>query len=353
MEKSNYIKNVIFDKYRLHKGDGDMWPLTWGADGNIYTAAGDNQGSPLNVWKVSGYPHFFSSVYNDPLDAIKMELLDNMPLHPAVYCNGEGVMPEFGIKPSGIISVGGVLYMGVSNGRYGQEKDWYRQIYTNAWIVTSTDLGKTWNREATGRRFFEGRLGAPSFLQFGKDNEGARDEYVYCYFAATKDGQASWDNADFLLLGRVKNDRILSRESWEFYAGTENGDILWNSDESVAKPVFEYPEMTGQNHVSYNRGIGRYIMGNYSFTDPEGNPRPYHLSEETRYPSQLTLFEAEEPWGPWKLFYKEDNWGTYGDYGPAFPTKWMSEDGKEMYMVSSGSYDDYNFTVQKVFLELF
>lgn len=140
-----------------------MWPLTWGADGNIYTAAGDNQGSPLNVWKVSGYPHFFSSVYNDPLDAIKMELLDNMPLHPAVYCNGEGVMPEFGIKPSGIISVGGVLYMGVSNGRYGQEKDWYRQIYTNAWIVTSTDLGKTWNREATERRFFEGRLGAPSF----------------------------------------------------------------------------------------------------------------------------------------------------------------------------------------------
>ena len=67
--------------------------------------------------------------------------------------------------------------------------------------------------------------------------------------------------------------------------------------------------------------------------------------------SQLTIFEAPEPWGPWSLFYQNDNWGTYGDYQPAFPTKWMSEDGKTMWMVSSGSYDDYNFTIQKLTLE--
>jgi hypothetical protein len=48
----------------------------------------------------------------------------------------------------------------------------------------------------------------------------------------------------------------------------------------------------------------------------------------------------------------DDHWGTYGDYQPCFPTKWMSEDGRRMLMVSSGSFDDYNLTLQKVTLQL-
>ena len=56
--------------------------------------------------------------------------------------------------------------------------------------------------------------------------------------------------------------------------------------------------------------------------------------------------------GPWKLFYRDDDWGTYGDYQPNFPTKWMAADGRLLYMVSSGSWDDYNFVVQKMALKL-
>jgi len=48
----------------------------------------------------------------------------------------------------------------------------------------------------------------------------------------------------------------------------------------------------------------------------------------------------------------DDDWGTYGDYQPCFPTKWMSEDGKSVQMVSSGSEEDYNFTVQQLTLEI-
>ena len=106
--------------------------------------------------------------------------------------------------------------------------------------------------------------------------------------------------------------------------------------------------MTGENHVSYNPGLGRYIMGNYSFLDEEARPRPAH---QLPYPyaavrSQLTLFEAPNPWGPWSLFYRDDDWGT-GDYQPSFPVKWMSNEGRTMYMVCSGGFDDYNFTVQR------
>ena len=110
--------------------------------------------------------------------------------------------------------------------------------------------------------------------------------------------------------------------------------------------------MTGANHVAYNPGIGRYLMGNYGFVDEDLRPRPVH---QMRYPeshlSQLTLFEAPQPWGPWRLFYRNDNWGTYGDYQPNFPTKWMTADGRNVYMVTSGSWDDYNLVVQKLALK--
>ena len=98
--------------------------------------------------------------------------------------------------------------------------------------------------------------------------------------------------------------------------------------------------MTGENHVSYNAGLGRYIMGNYGFTDREGNPFSYHHMTTGWNPekqtTQLTLFEAPNPWGPWSLFYQCDEWGVTGGYQPSFPTKWISVDGRSMWMVYSG-----------------
>lgn len=350
--RSSYIQTAVFENRRLHKGDGDMWPLTWAADGNLYAAAGDNLGSPMNFWRISGMPHFFASTFQrDKADSgLRVELINNFPLDPYIYSQGPGVHPSFGFKPSGLISYYGLLYLGVSNGNYGELAYNYRQRYTNAWIVTSSDYGQTWNREATPRDFFTGKLSAPSFLQFGRDYEGAPDAYIYAYFTADRNGVSMWENADMMYLGRAEAKRILERGAWTFFAGLDAGSPKWEADDGAALPVFEYPDMTGENHVSYNKGIGRYLMGNYSFTDSEGATRCLHANEVERGPSQLTLFEAENPWGPWKLFYQDDNWGTFGDYQPVFPTKWMSEDGLEMYMVSSGSYDDYNFTIQKLTL---
>ena len=94
-------------------------------------------------------------------------------------------------------------------------------------------------------------------------------------------------------------------------------------------------------------------MGNYSFIDEELHPRPIHqMGYPESHISQLTLYEAPEPWGPWKLFHRDDDWGTYGDYQPNFPTQWMTEDGRIMYLVSSGSWDDYNLTVQKMAVKI-
>ena len=345
---SRLITGVTADPVRIHKGDGDMWPLTWAADGNIYAGAGDNTDSPMNFWKVVGHPDQYHSW------GVWMWNVDNLPIDPTVYCQRPHVDPKRGVKPAGLLSMDGVIYFAVELHNYGEDPDFRRQQNISAWIITTPDYGKTWNREATSLDFFTGRLSSPHFLQFGQDYAEARDEYVYAHFPVGDDGNSYWENGDGILLGRVPRTRLLQRRAWEFCTGVNSDNqASWSTDDAEAQPVFHYYHMTGENHVAYNKGLGRYIMGNYSFIDAEGNPRPYHQAwPESSKRSQLTLFEAPEPWGPWSLFYRDDDWGRLGGYQPNFPTKWMSEDGKTMWMVSSGSYEDYNFTIQKLVLKI-
>lgn len=351
--RSDLITSVTFDRFRCHRGDGDMWPITWADDGYLYGAAGDNSGSPMNFWRIHHGP---TDVFRGTGWGVYLELIDNLPIDPKVFCQKPNLHPKNGVKPASLLCMNGVIYMAVELHNYGDHPAFNRQHNINAWIITTTDYGKTWNRDATPLDFFTGRLASPHFIQFGQDYAGARDEYIYASFPSGEDGGSYWENADYLLLGRVPKYSLLDRAAWEFYTGLDGeGQPTWNLDDAQAQPTFRYERMTGENHISYNPGIRRYLMGNYGFIDPEGNPRPYHATggwPESALRSQLTLFESPEPWGPWKLFHQDDDWGTYGDYQPCFPTKWMSQDGKTMLMVSSGSFDDYNMVLQKVELML-
>ncbi len=350
---SKTIANVSFDRFRCHRGDGDMWPITWADDDNLYGAAGDNSASPMNFWRIHSGPTepFWGTGWG-----VYLEQVHPMPIDPKIYCQKPNLDPKNGVKPASLLFINGILYMAVELHNYGDNPAFNRQHNINAWIITSTDYGRTWNREASRLDFFTGRLASPHFLQFGKNYAGARDEYIYAYFPCGEDGGSYWENGDYLLLGRVPKNELLNRSAWTFLTGFQDQFApSWDSDDDLAEPVFRYPHMTGENHVSYNPGIGRYLMGNYSFLDIDGNPQPYHTPggwPASALRSQLTLFEAPEPWGPWRLFYQNDDWGTYGDYQPSFPTKWMSADGRTMLMASSGSFDDYNLTLQKITLEL-
>jgi len=305
----------------------------------------------MNFWKVTGDPNKMHAW------GVSMECIHNIPVDPKLYCIRPHVHP-WGVKPAGVLSVDGVIYLSAELHNWGEDLNFRRQQYISSWIITSRDYGKTWDLDATPQDFFTGRLASPHFIQFGQDYQGARDEYVYASFPAAEDGGEAnspcyWDNGDFILLGRVPKDQILNRAAWEFFNGAdERNEPSWSKDGAQAKPIFYYHHMTGENHIVYNAGLKRYLMGNTSFIDPQGNPRPYHHDwpESTRR-SQLTLYEAPEPWGPWSIFFRDDNFGRLGIYQPNFPAKWMSADGKTLWMVYSGSYEDYNFTIQKMTLE--
>ena len=61
------------------------------------------------------------------------------------------------------------------------------------------------------------------------------------------------------------------------------------------------------------------------------------------------MYESENPFGPWQQFFSlaEWEWGgadpqgaghqpySSGAYSPVFPAQWLSDDGKEMWMVST------------------
>lgn len=355
-EKSDFILGAEVSE-PVHDGVGDMWPVTWAADDAVYAGAGDNDPgegegtgfrgkphwSPMNLWRVRG----------NPSPHVKPELVHNLPVDPKKYCQRPRTDLDNGIKPAGLLSIGGVLYQAVENisdVNKPEHPSFNRQENINGWIITSRDFGKTWDIEATPQEFFTGRLSSVHFVQFGRDYAGAPDEYVYALFPAADDGGSYWDNGDYILLGRVPMTDILHRDQWEFWTHLDSdGQPQWSADDAMATAVFRYPGVTAENHVSFNAGLGRFIMGNGGFYGPDGRPLPYHTGPRGQYKSQLTLYEAEHLWGPWRLFYRNDDWGK-GNYQPSFPTKWMSKDGREMVMVSSGMGENYTFTTQNVHL---
>eukprot|EP00035_Acanthoeca_spectabilis_P009541 m.168660 g.168660 ORF g.168660 m.168660 type:complete len:133 (-) comp14756_c0_seq1:49-447(-) len=109
--------------------------------------------------------------------------------------------------------------------------------------------------------------------------------------------------------------------------------------------------MVGQDHTFYSPQLKRYFLPNYSVMDwDSGAPVSWHgyTRREKRPPtSQLTLYEAAGPEGPWDLVHIEQPWnlGGHGAYCPDFPARWVSADGLYLKMVASAccGQPEYSF----------
>jgi hypothetical protein len=68
------------------------------------------------------------------------------------------------------------------------------------------------------------------------------------------------------------------------------------------------------------------------------------------------MYEAPEPWGPWRLFLSKDfgplfTSHNYGQYGTSVPSKFISTDGKTLYLQSNVWVLGYTFALRRFFLE--
>lgn len=356
--------------------NGDEFPCTWSADGNQYTGAGDNiqpspginqsYSSPASYFRVSGKPtdqsypdHAFTLMGSGfPISKDARALAD---------CVGwaAGVA---NIKSSGVIEVAGTQYWAVSCFNYGDDPDFNRQRYGPAWIVASNDSGQTWHDAGHTTPVFAGRFAAPRFVQAGQANTAAPDGYVYVYFPGIEGDAAFFECNDAIWLGRVPAESILEPSAYEYFMGLDaDQQPGWTSDASLAEAVFVFPLHTSVQQANYHPALRRYIFANWVWVSMDGNPRPDHSPDQrndrtARQRTQLTLFEAPTPWGPFSLFYRDDNWqysdGSMGAYTPVFPPAWLSE--TEIWMVSTQCCGNpqypptnhYSFNAQQISITL-
>jgi hypothetical protein len=281
----------------------DLWPFTWAADDHLYTSWGDGGGFgganrdgrvSLGFARIEGPPENFIGV-----NVWGGKNAEN----PATF---EG-------KCGAMLSVDGVLYAWI--------------ILQNAEppdikLAWSSNFSKSWQL-VDGWSFHAGDLN-PGFLNFGRNYAGARDEYVYIY------GQP-WTSDGHLYMARVPKDQLKNRDAYEFFKGLDaDGNPLWASGLSQRRPVFSDPNGVDGTSMIFNPGIGRYL-----------------LTAAHTGVGQLGIFDAPEPWGPWTTVAYYDTWGGFGDteaLGHHLPTKWISADGKVIWVVfsSGGVLDSFN-----------
>jgi CubicO group peptidase (beta-lactamase class C family) len=294
----------------IHLADGsDNWPMTWADDDALYTAYGDGRGFEpfvpkklsLGLAKVQGSP---PQIHGLNLRA------------PSIESTGDG---QAGHKASGMLMVDGVLYLLVRN-------------VGNAQLAWSEDRGTRWIH---AKWKFTDSFGAPSFLNFGKNYDGSRDDFVYVF---SHDAGSAYEVADAIVLARAPKHQLRHRDKWTFFAGINGNEAIWDSNVLRRQPVVRNPDKCYRSSASFIAGLDRYLLVHPVPTpatrDDAGKP-------DTRFAGGIAVYEAPEPWGPWTQVFATDAWDTGPGESCSFPTKWMSTDGKSLHLVFSG-YDSFS-----------
>lgn len=380
-EKSTFFGTVYIEEAPSYNtpSDGDLWPGAWSDDGYLYHANGDGLGWDLDApWEdivvsriVSGHPEDGNLVGEriSAGDGVGQVWDDSMAW------DGH---PMYNRKPTGMVSVDGDLYLAVQDLNrepYNPETDvspFHARAFNdvpNATIIKSTDKGKTWTWDASEPMFSDYKFTTIWFLDFGQDGAdnvpgSDVDNYVYAY-GMDNNWRASFSKTvpdpDKIYLARISRDADLQDlENWEWWTGglnggpeswSEGGDIdarqpVLHDERRVYEDVLNddmHPRdmsVLSQGSVTYNQGLDRYIYTSW-----------------TEY--TFEFYEAPQPWGPWRHFYSKDfgtyfsEWGEHkaGGYATVVPSKYISDDGEEMWVQSNtfmGAAQNYNFSLRKL-----
>jgi hypothetical protein len=296
---------------------GDTFPMTWADDGEIYASAGDpNWGAK---W-----------------DGLDVERFSGMPPHYTI--TRVNAMPEYrgsgggGPKPTGMISVHGVLYLAMQNmlGKKPAAFGVRSQHGDDGTIISSRDHGKTWTPARTDIKapMYPGHIfGGPAFVNTGRDNDGAPDKYVY---AISTD---QWDNGSNLRVGRVPVNRIEEAAAWQWISNLKNyKHPRWSSEMNRAIPVLTDDRRISLPEMVYIAPIKRYLLLTWrlykDFSNSDG--------------TELMIYDAPHAWGPFTLVHHEAMWESkdMNPYCPRIPLKWLKVNGDEIdgWMQFSGSW---------------
>ena len=314
---SQQISGIQFQWSSLEKkAEGsDNWPMTWSDDDHQYTHFGDGGGFngsrvSFGIARIEGDYNNFSGINRFGGD------------------NSECTSNISG-KTYGIISVQGTLYAWVSPGS-GATGFQEQRLYS------STDKGCRWNSTNVVFKKNSHGITGGNILNFGRDNAGARDEYVYSYFVGLETGnKLKIQSPGNVYLVRVPADEIQNASAYEWYTATNPSQPMWG-EFSAKQPVYSDP--TG---VSWSGASVIHV--------PELNQYVLTTEHTESFQGNIQMHVGLEPWGPWREILRESNWPPTNGVGKRsfywnFAPKWFRNGGIEFTLVFSGidSNDSWN-----------
>jgi hypothetical protein len=331
----------------------DLWPVTWGKDGNVYAFFGDGGGfggsnsrgrTSFGIAMITGSP--------PPTAAQEFNIYGGYrTAHPATLAG----------KAGSIIAVGANFYAIAEIYRPADSQQDYPSKPSGSpnhiELAYSLHDAFSWrdvawsfcSADASGKRDLTGPFCPVSFVNFGKGNAGAPDGFVYLLgvaHTATQwtGGVAALPTDTFLV--RVSKRKMLVPSAYWYFAGlNRQAKPIWTADPNRMAPIFRDRNapragcsgtcnMTSTlEEVSYDAALHRYIgIG-------QGD-----------YLSQSSFYDAPNLWGPWTSIAYNNidaatgiggwaNLGTAaGDSMGLHPVNaWTSGDGKTVWFLFSSN----------------
>jgi hypothetical protein len=366
-QKSPTLTGIFFTGRHSDYRCGDTWYPCWAGDGNLYSPWTDGKtdgvacGSGGGAGARTGHAVMIG---DDPL---------RLEIHNTAPPKGASALPYQGRYPAGSLVHNGIWYYGTyCLGPAGSYKHngfmWnWPNLGPMPGFQISRDYGKTWEPSPhtpekplfpEPRRFLGPvKMGAPHFVDFGKNMEHSPDGKAYLLGMGAeendprprpciqpgKPGEAfqaaegcpgdfahanlSWISADQIYLARVKPspETMNDLKAWEFFAGHDGaGKPIWTNNFEEIKPLIEWNNHMGCVTATYVPGLKKYLM---CVTD--GWPT---VAKMTSY-----ILEADAVTGPWRRVAYMKDFGEQG-YFLNFPSKFISADGRTLWLCYSANF---------------
>jgi hypothetical protein len=115
----------------------------------------------------------------------------------------------------------------------------------------------------------------------------------------------------------------------------------WKSQFAKRASVLSRPGACYRPSVTFDAGLNRFLL-----VHAKHNARSRDAAGkiDVRFHGGLSIYEAPQFWGPWSLASDSDDWDVGPGDSASFPAKWMSADGRTLYLVFSG---DDSFSVRR------
>ncbi len=346
-EPSDEIQGIQFtgtcSNYRL----ADTWYFSWAADDRLYSPFTDGA-----VPRLDGSSDHSRS-YRYPFTTGQAVAEGDDPLNLEIFSLGlthSPPAPYGGRYPCGSLLHNGIWYYGTYCLSPEGRTSFGGQVYNWPWMGPfvgfrlSIDYGRTWKAcphtpekplfGETARWGHPVKIGAPHFVDFGKNMVHSPDGYAYLVAhgaeypdKASRFANLSWISGDQIYLIRVipTVESINDASQYEFFAGHDDQNRpLWRDDFDAIEPLIDWNNNCGCVTVTYNAPLNKYLM---CVTD--GWPTVEKMNSY--------ILESDSITGPWKLVVYMKDFGEQA-YFLNFPSKFISADGRSAWLCYSGNF---------------